>query len=84
MDIFAQCGYIYVAKSSEPRCSDLRELIALCKGKVTTVLRNASIVVGEKVKQDAAGGITCVTEMWILDSITFNVKKPFKKYLINS
>ncbi|XP_050518793.1 uncharacterized protein LOC126892921 [Diabrotica virgifera virgifera] len=81
MDIFQNCGPIYVAKGSTPRCSDIRELISLCKGKTTTIPRNASVVVGEYVKSE--GGV-CVSEAWILDSITQNRKLSFKKYLIPS
>ncbi|CAG9840235.1 unnamed protein product [Diabrotica balteata] len=81
MDIFQNCGPIYVAKGSIPRCSDIRELISLCKGKTTTIPRNASVVVGEYAKND--GGV-CVSEAWILDSISQNKKLPFKKYLIPS
>lgn len=79
MDIFKDYGYIYVAKGSTPRCSDLRELITLCKGKITPMLRNATIVVGGYLDQD---GITCVTETWVLDCIQFNKKCSFRKYVI--
>ncbi|XP_072400084.1 uncharacterized protein MCPH1 [Diabrotica undecimpunctata] len=81
MDIFQNCGPIYVAKGSIPRCSDIRELISLCKGKTTTIPRNASVVVGEYAKNE--GGV-CVSEAWVLDSISQNKKLPFKKYLIPS
>lgn len=81
MDIFKECGQIYVARASTPRCSDLKELITLCQGKITTILRNAVIVVGGYVN---VSHVTCVKETWVLDSITKYKKMPFKSYLIQS
>lgn len=80
MDIFQNCGYIYVARSTIPRCSDLQELVKLCKGKLTTALNRAKIVVGEKVHHDEE--VACVKETWILDSIAENKLKPLKNYII--
>lgn len=79
MDLFQNCGYIYVARSTIPRCSDLQELVRLCKGRVTTCRSRAKIVVGEPVEE---GDVTCVKETWILDSIAEKKIKPLKKYLI--
>lgn len=79
MDIFQDYGPMYVAKGSIPRSSDLRELIQLCKGRITAVPRCAAIVVGEYVEYE---GVTCVKETWVLDCISQNKKYPFKKYLI--
>lgn len=81
MDIFKECGRFYVAKGSIPRCSDLRELISMCQGKVTTILRNAEILIGAYVNQS---GVVCVKETWVLDSITKYKKMPFKKYFIKT
>lgn len=79
MDIFANCGPIYVSHNSIPRRTDLQELIELCKGVVTDVVYNASVVVGDWVRYE---GVTCVTEKWVLDSVTFNKRKSFKKYIV--
>ncbi|XP_057672670.1 uncharacterized protein LOC130904119 [Diorhabda carinulata] len=79
MDIFRDYGPMYVAKGSIPRCSDLRELIQLCKGRITAVPRCARIIIGEYVEYDA---VICVKETWVLDCISQNKKFPFKKYLI--
>lgn len=81
MDVFKDYGYIYVAKGSIPRCSDLKELICFCKGKITTILRNAEIIVGGYLDQE---GVVCVTETWVLDCIQFNKKCNFKKYVIKT
>lgn len=79
MDIFRECGYIYVARSTIPRCSDLQELVRLCKGRLTTTPSRAKIVVGELV---VANEVVCVKETWILDSIAENKLKHVKNYLI--
>lgn len=79
MDIFQNCGYIYVARSTIPRRSDLQELVKICKGKLTTSLARAEIVVGERVPGE---NLTCVKEIWILDSIADNKLKPLKNYLL--
>ncbi|KAL3284458.1 hypothetical protein HHI36_018619 [Cryptolaemus montrouzieri] len=79
MNIFLNCGLIYVAKSTTPRCSDLRELIGLCKGKLTKIPDNAAIAVGSYFED-----CKCVTEHWILDSISAGKLKPMKKYLISN
>ncbi|XP_074035088.1 microcephalin [Leptinotarsa decemlineata] len=80
MDIFQDCGNIFIARESIPRCSDLRELVTLCKGKFTANARKAKIIVGESLRYE---GVICVKENWILDSITFNKKMSFKKYIIS-
>ncbi|XP_066151155.1 microcephalin-like [Euwallacea fornicatus] len=82
LDIFENCPPIHVASSTNPRSSDLKELITTCKGKIVTSRRMAKIVVGQYVKQD---NTVCVNEFWVLDSITFYRKMPFKqKYLISA
>uniref|UniRef100_A0A1Y1L3Q4 BRCT domain-containing protein n=1 Tax=Photinus pyralis TaxID=7054 RepID=A0A1Y1L3Q4_PHOPY len=78
MDIFTDCGAMYVSRNSTPRRSDLEELIRLCNGTVAKEIYHAKIIVGDWVRSDE---ITCVNEKWILDSITFNKKKSFKNYL---
>ncbi|XP_060520180.1 microcephalin [Cylas formicarius] len=79
MDVFVDLPPIYVIPGSNPRCSDLRELITACKGIAVTERRTAKIVVGEYIDEDEA---ICVNEKWILDSISFNKKMPFKEYLL--
>ncbi|CAH1986063.1 unnamed protein product [Acanthoscelides obtectus] len=81
MDVFQDCGVIYVARGSTPRCSDLRELVKLCGAKVTTITRNADIIVGGYQNRD---DVICVTEIWVLDSIKFNKKMNCNKYKITS
>uniref|UniRef100_A0A8W7P5P0 BRCT domain-containing protein n=1 Tax=Anopheles coluzzii TaxID=1518534 RepID=A0A8W7P5P0_ANOCL len=72
-----------------PRCAvpaqQLRELIVLCRGKVTGNASRAKFLVVEPNDNDAAPieGQIVVAPGWILDSITINkVKKLTKKYRI--
>ncbi|XP_022908302.2 microcephalin [Onthophagus taurus] len=80
MDLFSDCGKIYIAKTSTPQCGDLQKLVKLCKGKITTIRKNADIIVGEYVE----GTIKCVKENWILDCIQFYKTQSFKSYLLFS
>lgn len=79
MDIFCDCGYIYVDHSTHPPHNELKTLITWCKGKTTNLTRTAQIVVGKFVQLE---NVTCVNANWILDSITQNIKLPFTDYLI--
>uniref|UniRef100_A0A182K3G7 BRCT domain-containing protein n=1 Tax=Anopheles christyi TaxID=43041 RepID=A0A182K3G7_9DIPT len=72
-----------------PRCAipvqQLRELIVLCRGKVSGNASRAKFLVVEPNDNDAAPieGQIVVAPTWILDSITINkVKKLSKKYRI--
>lgn len=79
MDLFKNCGTIFISRGSNPRCSDLEELVQLCGGRIVRIVRDADIIVGEKTRNDNNNSV-CVTEKWILDSITDNKKKGFKNY----
>lgn len=81
MDIFKDCGVIYVAQSTAPKPADLKELISICQGRVAASIFRADIVVGEYINRD---NLTCVTETWILDCIHWNKFMPLKHYLIKS
>ncbi|XP_050073552.1 mediator of DNA damage checkpoint protein 1 [Anopheles maculipalpis] len=72
-----------------PRCpipgQQLRELILLCRGKVTGSAARAKFLVVDPNDNDAAPieGQIVVSPVWILDSITVNkVKKLSKKYRV--
>ncbi|XP_053663148.1 mediator of DNA damage checkpoint protein 1 [Anopheles marshallii] len=72
-----------------PRCAipeqQLRELILLCRGKVTGNAARAKFLVVDPSDSDAAPieGQIAVAPAWILDSITLNkVKKLSKKYRV--
>lgn len=62
-----------------PRCSDIRELITLCEGKVTKIPDNAKISVGTYLE-----GCDCVNEFWVLDSVTAGKLEPLEEYAITA
>ncbi|CAG9765829.1 unnamed protein product [Ceutorhynchus assimilis] len=80
MDVFESCPPIYVSLETTPRCSDLRELIRTCKGKVVTNPRMAMIIVGQYID----GEHVCVTEKWVLDCVNFYEKMDLDDYLIEA
>lgn len=79
MDIFLNCGSIYISRQSTPKFNYLEELVTLCKGKVAATTGRANIIVGEFIPNE---NVVCVEEKWILDSITYNKRKNFKKYIL--
>ncbi|XP_049819319.1 microcephalin [Aethina tumida] len=81
LDIFKECGSIFIGKSTNPKSSDLKELVELCQGKVVSSPHMANIVVGE---QRDRGNAVCVSELWVLDCITTNKIHSTSKYLIRS
>uniref|UniRef100_A0A182PQI8 BRCT domain-containing protein n=1 Tax=Anopheles epiroticus TaxID=199890 RepID=A0A182PQI8_9DIPT len=84
-ELFADFAPFWIS----PRCAvpvhQLRELIVLCRGKVTGNAARAKFLVVDPNDSDAAPieGQIVVAPLWILDSITLNkVKKLSKKYRI--
>lgn len=81
MDVFLECGPIYVNKGTSPCCSDLQELITLCEGTVTTTQKKAAIIIsGDAIIQRE--DVMHVKETWVLDCITYNKKQSTRNYLI--
>ncbi|XP_052894362.1 uncharacterized protein LOC128301773 [Anopheles moucheti] len=84
-ELFADYAPFWIS----PRCAipvqHLRELILLCRGKVTGNEARAKFLVVDPSDSDAAPieGQIAVAPAWILDSITLNkVKKLSKKYRV--
>uniref|UniRef100_A0A182WJB6 BRCT domain-containing protein n=1 Tax=Anopheles minimus TaxID=112268 RepID=A0A182WJB6_9DIPT len=85
-ELFADYAPFWIS----PRCAipvqQLRELILLCRGKVTGNAARAKFLVVEPNDSDAApieGQQIAVAPVWVLDSITINkVKKLSKKYRV--
>ncbi|XP_049291293.1 mucin-17 [Anopheles funestus] len=84
-ELFADYAPFWIS----PRCAipvqQLRELIVLCRGKVTGNASRAKFLVVEPNDSDAAPieGQIAVAALWILDSITLNkVKKLSSKYRV--
>nr|CAB3263702.1 microcephalin [Phallusia mammillata] len=72
-------GRIFVSSTTQPPADDLRELLTLCGGHVTTSPRRAVVRVGPLSTSHC---LTSVKETWILDSISENCLKPTEAYLI--
>lgn len=83
MDIFMDCGEIFVSNSTNPSSQQLKELIRLCKGVVLNCRRNAKIIVGAVVGVHNENAL-CVRETWVLDSIYQNCCKNPALYAIPS
>lgn len=79
MDVFKDCGPIYISRGSVPRCSDLEELVTLCNGTIVNTPRQAKIIVGQIFRYE---NIVCVTEKWVLECITQNKLKSFKTFIL--
>lgn len=78
INIFANCGSIYINKKSKPNCKYLEELVTLCKGKIANTKNRSTLIIGEYDINKI-----CLMENWILDSIMYNEKMDFKKYIID-
>lgn len=80
IDIFLNCGSIFICKNSNPNFKYLEELVTLCKGKIVKTKSRARLIIGEYVNSE---NTICLLENWILDSIMFNEKMDYDKYVIN-
>uniref|UniRef100_A0A182QA69 BRCT domain-containing protein n=1 Tax=Anopheles farauti TaxID=69004 RepID=A0A182QA69_9DIPT len=84
-DLFADFAPFWISPRSIVPVEQLRELIVLCRGKVTGTASRAKFLVVQPDDNDAAPleGQVVVTSLWVLDSITINrVKKLTKKYRV--
>ncbi|XP_076264727.1 microcephalin isoform X1 [Rhynchophorus ferrugineus] len=81
MDIFENCGPIFIGFDTNPKSSDLKELVVLCKGKLVNTKRRARIVIGELCSEE---DVVCLNEIWVLDCIKKNRLLSFKNiYLLD-
>ncbi|XP_014246247.1 microcephalin isoform X2 [Cimex lectularius] len=78
MDLFSECGPIYVSLASVPPQADLTELLRICKGRVVTQANIAEIIIGGKRKNNSS--VFRVKETWVLDSITQNTLLDINDY----
>lgn len=78
IDIFRDVGPIYV--SSECKCSNVKELILLCGGRLTDSKRRARFIIGKFYDNNFNG--LCLDMTWVLDSISISKIKKTNKYLL--
>ena len=72
--LFKNSGAIYLDPSCQPPPKELKELVTLCGGKVTGSKSRAKCCVG------GSDG-DCVSEQWVLDSVTMVHLQPTRPYL---
>ncbi|KAG8581835.1 hypothetical protein GDO81_007824 [Engystomops pustulosus] len=80
-DLFSSVPTIYVSPNSQPSCDKLSEVVQLCGGKVCKTLRPAKICIGMFTGKRPPD-LECVSEKWLLDSITQHKLLPLQNYLL--
>ncbi|XP_044731506.1 microcephalin isoform X2 [Chrysoperla carnea] len=83
MNLFNECGKIYIGTQTSPKNSDLEQLVKLAGGTVATSPRLARIIVGQTYS-NADNDVVCVTEKWVLESISHKSVKSFKHFLLST
>ncbi|XP_066478791.1 microcephalin [Tiliqua scincoides] len=79
--LFSDQPLMFVSRTTQPPCEKLCELIQLCGGKVCKTPRRAKVCIGE-CKVGKYAEIKCLSEKWILDSITQHKICPPENYFI--
>ncbi|XP_039286778.1 uncharacterized protein LOC120351930 [Nilaparvata lugens] len=79
LDLFKDCGRMYVSPSSKPPIGDMKELITQFGGSVTSNSRVADILVGGEPRQ--RDNVLRISEKWILDCITKYTLLELDKYI---
>ncbi|XP_036429603.1 microcephalin [Colossoma macropomum] len=80
-DLFQDQPLMFVSPLSQPPCRSLVELIQLCGGSVCRSIRQASLCIGQ-YKGKKPEGTKCLSEQWILDSVTHLVLLPYDNYVL--
>ncbi|NWZ51132.1 MCPH1 protein, partial [Haliaeetus albicilla] len=79
-NLFSNQPVMFVSPTSQPPCKKLIELIQLSGGKICKALRQAKICIGKKPGKKYQE-IKCLSEKWILDSITQHRICPMENYI---
>ncbi|KAM6082970.1 microcephalin isoform 2-T2 [Chlamydotis macqueenii] len=79
-NLFSNQPVMFVSPTSQPPCKKLMELIQLSGGKICKALRQAKICIGKNPGKKYQE-ITCLSEKWILDSITQHTICPMENYI---
>ncbi|NWR65606.1 MCPH1 protein, partial [Bucorvus abyssinicus] len=79
-NLFSNQPVMFVSPTSQPPCKKLIELIQLSGGKICKALRQAKICIGKKPGKKYQE-IKCLSEKWILDSITQHTICPMENYI---
>uniref|UniRef100_A0ABM5GGE8 Microcephalin n=1 Tax=Pogona vitticeps TaxID=103695 RepID=A0ABM5GGE8_9SAUR len=81
--LFSDQPVMFISHTSQPPYEKLCELVQLCGGKVSKTLRQAKICIGE-CKFGKHRDIPCLSEKWVLDSITQNKICPLENYMFQN
>ncbi|KAM6324594.1 microcephalin isoform 2-T2 [Aegotheles albertisi] len=79
-NLFLDQPVMFVSPTSQPPCKKLIELIQLSGGKICKSLRQAKICIGKKPGKNYQE-IKCLSEKWIIDSITQHSICPMENYI---
>ncbi|NWX46265.1 MCPH1 protein, partial [Steatornis caripensis] len=79
-NLFSNQPVMFVSPTSQPPCEKLIELIQLSGGKTCKALRQAKICIGKKPGKKYQE-IKCLSEKWVLDSITQHTVCPMENYI---
>ncbi|KAM6405848.1 microcephalin [Pluvialis apricaria] len=79
-NLFSNQPVMFVSPTSQPPCKKLIELIQLSGGKVCKALRQAKICIGKNPGKKYQE-IKCLSEKWVLDSITQHTICPMENYI---
>ncbi|XP_054676430.1 microcephalin isoform X2 [Grus americana] len=79
-NLFSNQPVMFVSPTSQPPCEKLIELIQLSGGKICKALRQAKICIGKNPGKKYQE-IKCLSEKWILDSITQHTICPMENYI---
>ncbi|KAM9562587.1 microcephalin isoform 4-T4 [Guaruba guarouba] len=79
-NLFSNQPVMFVSPTSQPPCKKLIELIQLSGGKVCNTLRQAKICIGKNPGKKYEE-IKCLSEKWVLDSITQHTICPMENYI---
>ncbi|XP_053918507.1 microcephalin [Cuculus canorus] len=79
-NLFSNQPVMFVSPTSQPPCKKLIELIQLSGGKICKALHQAKICIGKNTGKKYQE-IKCLSEKWILDSITQHTICPMENYI---
>ncbi|XP_069829545.1 microcephalin isoform X2 [Dendropsophus ebraccatus] len=80
-DLFSRLPAIFISPSSQPPCDKLSEVLQLCGGKVCKTLRQAKHCIGLFTGKKPPD-LQCLSEKWLLDSVTQHKLLPIQNYLL--
>ncbi|XP_063169797.1 microcephalin [Candoia aspera] len=81
--LFASQPIMFISHTSQPPYQKLCELVQLCGGKVCKTLQQAKICIGQ-CKVGKCVDMQCLSEKWIIDSITQYRICPLENYLFQN